>query len=319
MYFVGVDIGKTVNMACRLGKTAHFLEFKNTKKGIDTFKKWLPHSQHIRILVEATGGYHYPLVWNILRNGYEVRIINPILARRKKIVSLRTAKTDSIDAQGLAELARDNKGTAWIPLPHHMQHRLLARTYFDVNQHLTREKVRLQQMKLLWRQTESSIPEWLNENLINFLKGSKEKLGKLLEQYDIGLLERLATIPGVSQRLASIIIAETGSFERFSSVKSFIAYTGLDPSIRQSGGKPQAYGKLSKRGSPILRTALYLSAMGGWRAPFFRPIYDIHRAKQRSFKEILAIIARKIARTVYALAKTPNSIFLQNYPLHLHT
>lgn len=319
MYFVGVDIGKAVNMACRLGKTARFLEFKNTENGINIFKKWLPNSRHIRILVEATGGYHYPLVWSILNDGHDVRIINPILARRKKIVSLRTAKTDAIDAQGLAELARDNKGTPWIPTPQHMQHRLLARTYMDVNQRITREKVRLQQLNLLWKQTQSTVPEWLNENLKNSLKELKEKLGELLEQNNPDLSERFATIPGVSKRLASIIIAEAGSFERFLSVKAFVAYTGLDPSVRQSGGRPQSHGKLSKRGSAVLRTALYLSAMGGWKTTFFRPIYDLQRSKQRSFKEILAIIARKIARIIYALAKSPNAVFLENFPLHLHT
>ena len=51
------------------------------------------------------------------RMKYDVLLINPILARRKKIVSLRKIKTDDHDAEVLAELARDGKGTNWIAQP----------------------------------------------------------------------------------------------------------------------------------------------------------------------------------------------------------
>lgn len=318
MYFIGIDIGKTVNMACRLGRTEKFLEFKNTERGISKFKEWLPKGNS-RVLVEATGGYHYPIVWDLINNGYDVKIINPMLAHRKKIVSLRAAKTDAIDAHSLAELARDGKGTSWIPTQKCLQHRILGHAFVAVRDCITQQKVRTQRMRELWMSTDDKIPKWLNEDILKGLNEFKKKLENLLEDYGDPLIHRLATIPGVSKKLASLIIAETGSFERFGYIQDFVAYCGLDPSIRQSGGKPQRYGKLSKRGSPVLRTTLFQCAMGAWRTSYFRQIYDHHKARQRSFREVLCIIARKIARISYSLAKSPNAVFSEFNHLTRHT
>ena len=117
MNYIGIDIGKTINVACRLGKPSALLKFNNDSKGINIFQKWLPKYGSTKILVEATGGYQNKLVWHLQKMKYDVLLINPILARRKKIVSLRKIKTDDHDAEVLAELARDGKGTKWIANP----------------------------------------------------------------------------------------------------------------------------------------------------------------------------------------------------------
>lgn len=312
MNFIGVDIGKTVNMACRLAKLPELLEFKNNTKGIQLFLDWLNNFSNARILIEATGGYHYPLVWKLLKEDFDVRIINPLLAKRKRIVSLRKLKTDAHDATVLAELARDGKGTSWIPTPSNFQHRLLARTYHRCAQTLIQEQLRIKRIIELWNDTSATRPDWLNGDHLKQIHLFKKKLKKLLAEVNDPLIKRLSTIPGVSEAGASMIIAEVGSFERFGHIKQFIAYCGLDPSVHQSGGKSQVYGKLSKRGSPLLRTTFFQAAMGSWQG-YFRSLYDFQREKQRSYTETLIIIARKIARIVYAIAKSPNNTFSMHY------
>lgn len=311
MNYIGIDIGKTINVACRLGKPSTLFEFNNDRKGIESFQKWLSAYHQARIVVEATGGYQNMLVWHLHRRGYDVRLINPILARRKKIVSLRKIKTDNHDAEVLAELSRDGKGTKWIATPEQFRHRLLAKMYDKVSRRLTQEKLREQRLRELWEETDSRFPGYFKEKLVEPLKEIKEKLTVLLENMEHPFIERLSTIPGISRRGASVIVAEIGSFDRFQRMAQFIAYTGLDPSTKQSGGKPQKHGHLSKRGSGVLRTVFFQAAMATWRKSF-RKEYDLQRERGRSYTEALTIIARKIARISYALTKSDNAIFIDN-------
>lgn len=243
--------------------------------------------------------------------GYDVRLINPILARRKKIVSLRKIKTDNHDAEVLAELARDGKGTKWIADPEQFRHRLLAKTYDKISRRLAQEELREQRLRELWEETDALFPKYFKRKLVEPLKELKEKLTSLLENIKHPFIERLSTIPGISRRGASIIVAETGSFDRFHKITQFIAYTGLDPSTKQSGGRPQKHGHLSKRGSCVLRTVFFQAAMATWRKSF-RKEYKLQRERGRSYTKALIIIARKIARISYALTRSDNAVYIDN-------
>lgn len=311
MNYIGIDIGKTINVACRLGKPSTLFEFKNTSKGIKEFQKWLLIYSSARIVVEATGGYQNKLVWHLQRMGCDVRLINPILARRKKIVSLRKIKTDNHDAEVLAELARDEKGTTWIANPEQFRHRLLAKMYDKISHRLVQETIQQKRLRELWKETIYPLPEWLDESLLAPLQELKKKLTLHLEKFEHPLIERLSTIPGISLRGASMIIAEVGSFDRFNRIAQFIAYVGLDPSIKQSGGQEQKYGHISKRGSTVLRTVFFHAGMTTWRKAF-RKIYEVQREKGRTYIEAVVIIARKIARISYTIAKSDNAIFIDN-------
>lgn len=61
---------------------------------------------------------------------------------------------------------------------------------------------------------------------------------------------------------AAIILSEIGDITRFKSAKALVAYTGIDPTVKQSGdGEFLANNnKMSKRGSLYLRRALFLCA-----------------------------------------------------------
>lgn len=311
MNYIGIDIGKTINVACRLGNPSTFLEFNNNSKGIETFHNWLLAYPSARIVVEATGGYQNRLVWHLQHAGRDVRLINPILARRKRIVSLRKLKTDDHDAEVLAELARDEKGTTWIASPEQFRHRILAKMYDKMSHILVQEKLREKRLRELWEETGSKFPACFDGKLVKPAEELKRKLTSLLEENEHPLIDRLTTIPGISRRSASMVVAEVGSFDRFHRIEQFIAYTGLDPSTKQSGGKPHKHGHISKRGSRVLRTIFFHAAMTTWRKAF-RAEYDLQRERGRSYLEAVIIIARKIARISYSLAKSDDEIFIDN-------
>lgn len=64
---------------------------------------------------------------------------------------------------------------------------------------------------------------------------------------------------------ATLLIAELGDSARFKDAKAVVAYIGLDPRVRQSGTSLQRNTKLTKRGSPYMRQALYMAAASAER------------------------------------------------------
>lgn len=71
--------------------------------------------------------------------------------------------------------------------------------------------------------------------------------------------ELLLSVPGISDNLASRIIAELGDLGRFSRVRQITAYAGLDPNIYQSGQICGLHLKITKKGNKNLRCLLYLA------------------------------------------------------------
>jgi transposase len=49
---------------------------------------------------------------------------------------------------------------------------------------------------------------------------------------------RLMTVPGIDATVAGSIVATVGDFTRFRAPEKLVAYLGLNPKVRQSGGQP---------------------------------------------------------------------------------
>lgn len=69
----------------------------------------------------------------------------------------------------------------------------------------------------------------------------------------------LQSIPGVGRNILLQMIGELGDFSRFKTAKQFVAYCGLDPSILQSGNNDGKHFSITRKGSEILRSSLYLA------------------------------------------------------------
>ncbi len=60
-----------------------------------------------------------------------------------------------------------------------------------------------------------------------------------------GLMQLLQSIPGVGPYTAASIIGEIQDMKRFSSAKAIIAYSSLDPRIKQSGKSLNSTGQIN--------------------------------------------------------------------------
>ena len=64
---------------------------------------------------------------------------------------------------------------------------------------------------------------------------------------DLPNYELLLSIPGISNNLASRIIAELGDINRFPRIRQITVYAGLDPNIYQSGEIDGLHLKITKK------------------------------------------------------------------------
>jgi len=120
---------------------------------------------------------------------------------------------------------------------------------------------------------------------------------------------------GISTTLAATIHAESDPIADFRTPDQYVAYTGLDPSLRESGDTIHRQGKISKRGSPTLRHALYLAAFVVCRKhAYFQRIYRKHRARGKTHRNALVIVAHHTARVIWRLL-TDNRPFTKRPPI----
>jgi len=146
--------------------------------------------------------------------------------------------------------------------------------------------IHLRQLLALWDQLETR----------------RQQVWRDLRQRYPDAWKRLRAIPGLGERLTALFLALIGDLHSFSSAKALVAFAGLDPSIYQSGTF-HAYGRLSKRGSPLLRHILFLIAQALVRYTHrFRQTFLHHRQHQgRAYREAMVIVARKALTIFYVL------------------
>src|SRR3954454_10874890 len=74
----------------------------------------------------------------------------------------------------------------------------------------------------------------------------------------------LITIPGIGELLGLTLASEIGDIARFPSAGKLVGYSGLTPTIKQSGQSSRT-GRLSKAGPNTLRWAAVEAAQQAWR------------------------------------------------------
>jgi transposase len=121
----------------------------------------------------------------------------------------------------------------------------------------------------------------------------------------------LLTIPGVSDILGATILSEIGEINRFrakNGADKIVALAGLDGKVKESG-KSAGKTKMSKRGSPNLRWALWQAATVALRCdPCLKEVYLLkQRAKHKHYYVCVSHLAKKLARIVYSVLMNKSS------------
>lgn len=112
----------------------------------------------------------------------------------------------------------------------------------------------------------------------------------------------ITSIPGISNTLGSMILAEIGDISRFNSPAQLQAFAGLDPSTHQSGNFIASQSRMVKRGSRYLRWALLEAArLIAMRDATFKLYYKKKIAEGKHHFVAQSHVAKKLIRVIYHL------------------
>jgi len=115
----------------------------------------------------------------------------------------------------------------------------------------------------------------------------------------------IMTIPGISYKLAAIILAEIGDIARFDNPGKLQAFAGLDPTTYQSGQFTGNKDVMVKRGSTYLRWALLMAARTACKYDkTFGEYLDRKLAQGKHYNCAMGHVAKKLIRVIFCLMTT---------------
>ena len=151
-------------------------------------------------------------------------------------------------------------------------------------------------------ETETIIIQLIKE--LRNIQERNEELDQKLKPLIDETAPNILTVPGIGYRLAGLLIGEIGDASQFPTADKIVKFAGLDVRVYQSG-TVEKHGAIRKRGSPLLRYALFQAAE---KARIHCPeIAEFYSKKKDEGKHPICALthtARKILRIVWALLKT---------------
>ena len=114
----------------------------------------------------------------------------------------------------------------------------------------------------------------------------------------------ITTITGIGLTLGAYILSEIGDISRFSSAAKLAAYAGIDPTMRQSGEYNGVRNRMSKRGSPYLRHAIWLAASSAvLHDPALKLYFQKKRDEGKPYMASVGHACRKMVSIIYAVMR----------------
>jgi len=139
---------------------------------------------------------------------------------------------------------------------------------------------------------------------ISLIEKHLEKMEKVMIDISNRQEHFLTTITGISDVTACVILGEIGSIQRFERPEQLVAFAGLDASVHQSGDFNSNKTRLSKRGSPYLRRAIWQAA---FVASFHDPALSLHyqrlRKRGKAHGTAVGAVARKLTHIIFAILR----------------
>jgi transposase len=268
------------------------------------------------VALEATGNT-YAIATLLASRVSRVVVSNP---GKTRAIAEAKVKTDKVDAAILAQLlAADFLPPVWLPDPgtHALRRQVIRRA------HLVRQRTRLknQVQAILHRNLVPRCPAadlfghkgraWLTDQplppderaAVQALLRQLDFYGGELAEIDADLgreglrrpqVRRLMAIPGVDATVALSLVAAVGDFTRFRTGDQLVAYLGLNPRVRQSGGQPATHGRITKAGRAHARGMMVEAAWAASKTPGpLRAFYQRVRAR-RGMQIAVVATARKL-------------------------
>ena len=276
----GIDVHQKSSQVTVVDQEGEVLEratIPTTRAGLE---RWFGRRERMRILVEASGSSPW-VVRLLLELGHEVEVIDP---RRVRLIAQSTLKTDRIDADILAELARlriklrtlvwQRSEASQRQRGHLRVRRALvearARFIVTIRGLLRSFGVRVASCRsdrFVARCQASAIPPELSEVITPLLFAIRDldtriaAMDEVVEQ--VGHLypavESFQDIPGVGPVVALAYLLSVEDPSRFRRSRDVPGYLGLRPNLRASADVVRR-GRITKEGDSDVRRLLVQAA-----------------------------------------------------------
>jgi transposase len=298
--WVGLDVhAESIVLASLAGNSdavASRAEYPNTPRGRERLAGKLAEAAPVRCVYEA-GPCGYDLRRFLDSKGIECAVAAPSLIPRKPGDRV---KTDRKDAEKLARLHRMGElATVFVPTPAQEALRDLVRAREDAREDLMRRRHRLSKLLLRYglRYDKGGTWttrhwEWIREQkfpdrntdavfreYIVAVEQEVERIRRIEAQIEeesrgpqVGeAVGRLRALRGVDTITAMTILTEAIDLKRFRSPRELMAFIGVVPRERSSGGRERR-GSITKTGNAHIRRVLIESAWHYQRIPPATPL-----------------------------------------------
>lgn len=319
---VGLDAHKKVTVGFvvrRDGTCEPPFRLPTTKQAVQGLAEELPPNAKVYVEASTTGK---AVVRELRNEGQDATLLHPDAL----LLTLRKNKDDDLDAEHIARVAQLGAyKTAYLPTEEEEELRSLTRHRYAVTERLTALKCRAH--AILARNLVPTPPGRLDrpacrkrweaiEDLpaadrfvldqvlaeIAHLEDQRDAVRFAIVQAarDDARVRLLLTVPGIDVANAAAIVSELGDPSRFPSAKHAASYAGIVPPNRKSGEK-ELHGRITKKGSPILRHALVEAAHTAVRYPG-RLRRSYRRLQGRiGTKKALVATGRRLVGIVWAM------------------
>ena len=130
-----------------------------------------------------------------------------------------------------------------------------------------------------------------------FLKQQVQEMDRKIAEIMDTLDTPITTITGIGPTLGAYILSEIGDISRFSSA-------AIDPTMRQSGEYNGVRNRMSKRGSPYLRHAIWLAASSAvLHDPALKLYFQKKRDEGKPYMASVGHACRKMVSIIYAVMR----------------
>lgn len=186
MISIGIDVSKEKSMVCMLRPYGEVIasphEISHTTSDLSALTGNIQSfDEEVRVVMEATGAYHLPVLISLYKAGIFVSVVNPLVMKRYASTALRKGKTDKLDSVRIANYGIEH----WFSLK---QYQPLDKTYEELRI-LGRQYAHYITMKVESTLALSSILDRTMPGIKHLLSGkrsdfpTKDKLSDFVEEY----------------------------------------------------------------------------------------------------------------------------------------
>lgn len=309
-YFAGIDVGaEELILIIRKNGTPHKPQkFANTPSGRRLAEK-LRKLPGIIVCLEATGVYHFDLSIALHDAGVALMVVNPKASHNFAKALMKNSKTDSVDAETLAQYAERMDFVTWIrPSSEKIAIRGFARRINALTKQKTAAKNHLHALT-----ASQETPKAVLDDVELAISQLEERIDRLAQEALILIKEQpelervfqlLTSIKGVAQTSAIALMGELLLLPPNLSHREWVKFAGLDPRVFDSGKSVHKKARISKAGNRHIRMALYMPALSAKQhdphvKAYFQHLLDNGK---RPLQAVCAVM-RKLLHAIHGMLK----------------